>query len=164
MGGVSAAPSPQPPSSQQSIPQVTVPDTARGSEKPLPRPDEVSAPYWRAAAERTLKVQFCDRCRQYIHPPEGNCPRCQNAGLRFEQVSGEGSVYSYTIVRDNATRGFEGVGPYVVALVELKEQPRLTLVANIVGAAIDEVRVGMAVRVTWEEIAEGVVLPQFMPA
>jgi uncharacterized OB-fold protein len=134
------------------------------SGKPLPLPDAVTAPYWQAAAERRLAVQYCDRCRQFIHPPEPYCPRCQNEGLRFEQVSGEGSVYSYTVVRDNATRGFEEMGPYVVALVELKEQPRLTLVANILGAAIDDVRVGMPVRVTWEEAGEGVVLPQFTPA
>ncbi len=134
------------------------------SGKPIPLPDMVSAPYWEAASQRTLKIQYCDRCRRYIHPPEPYCPHCQNTALRFEQVSGEGRVYSYTIVRDNATRGFERMGPYVVALVELKEQPRLIVVANIVGAAIDEVHIGMPVRVTWEPIEEGIVLPQFMPA
>jgi uncharacterized OB-fold protein len=149
---------------KQSTARATTLPAKPVSGKPIPLPDEVSAPYWQAAAQHTLKVQYCDRCRRYVHPPEPYCPRCQHAGLRFEQVSGEGSVYSYTIVRDNATRGFEDVGPYVVALVELKEQPRLTLVANIVGVAIGEVRVGMPVQVTWEEIGEGFVLPQFTPA
>ena len=144
--------------------QQNSPVAAPVSGKPIPLPDAVSAPYWQATAERRLTIQYCDTCQRYIHPPEPYCPRCQNANLRFQQVSGEGSVYSFTIVRDNSTVGFEQAGPYVVAIVELKEQPRLNVVADIVGAPVEAVRVGMPVRVTWEEIGDGVVLPQFTPA
>jgi uncharacterized OB-fold protein len=129
--------------------------------KPVPLPDQLTAAYWAAADEGRLAIQRCDACGRLVHPPEACCPRCNAALTGTVDVSGRGRVYSYTVVRDNVTRGFEAEAPYVVALVELTEQERLLVIANIVGATPDDVRVGAPVDVAFEEVAPGRRVPQF---
>ena len=129
--------------------------------KPIPAPDALTEPYWDAARREVLAIQRCSDCRLYIHPPDAVCPACNSEALAFETVSGRGRVYSYTVVRDNVTRGFEDQAPYVVALIELEEQERLIVVTNLLGLAPDRVRVGLPVAVEFEAIGEGIRLPQF---
>jgi uncharacterized OB-fold protein len=129
--------------------------------KPVPQPDQLTAAYWAAADEGRLAIQRCDACGRLVHPPEAACPRCNAALASTVEVSGKGHVYSYTVVRDNVTRGFEGEAPHVVALVELAEQERLLVIANVIGAQPEDVAVGAPVEVTFEEVAPGRRIPQF---
>ncbi len=76
-------------------------------------------------------------------------------------MSGRGTVYSYTVMHANLVAGFEP--PYVVASIELEEQPGLLVTANVVACASDAVRIGMPVAVTFEERTPEVTLPQFRP-
>ncbi|MCC6383086.1 MAG: OB-fold domain-containing protein [Dehalococcoidia bacterium] len=128
--------------------------------KPVPLPDDLTAPYWEGAGRRELCIQRCCRCRTFAHPPESLCPACNSPELRFEAVSGRGRVYSFTVVRDNVTRGFEAEVPYVVALVELAEQKRLIVVTNLPEADPERVRVGSPVVVDFEA-RDGMTVPQF---
>ena len=131
--------------------------------KPVPVPDAVSAPYWEAANRGVLAIQHCAACERYVHPPEALCPHCQTPDMTFREVSGRARVYTHTIVRDNVTQGFAADEPYVIGIVELAEQERLVLVANVVGVAPEDVRVGMPLRVTFERLTETIALPQFEP-
>jgi uncharacterized protein len=72
-------------------------------------------------------------------------------------------VYSFTIVRQAFDPAFLPEVPYVVALVELDEQPGLLLLANIVDTDIDAVEIGLRVEVTFED-RDGHVVPQFRPS
>jgi uncharacterized OB-fold protein len=123
---------------------------------------ELTAPYWEAAREGRLVVQECQSCRQVWHPPLPRCPHCHAAGPGWRQVSGEGTVYTYTIVRHPTHYAFAGQVPYVLAIVELAEGPRL--VTAITGVPPEEVRAGQPVRVVFREVAGGVTLPYFEPA
>lgn len=131
--------------------------------KPVPVPDEVTAPFWEAANRGVLAIQHCGSCERYVHPPEAVCPHCQATDLVFREVSGRARVYTHTVVRDNITRGFAEGEPYVIGIIELVEQERLVLVANVVGAAPEEVRIGMPLRVTFERLTDDISLPQFEP-
>ena len=131
--------------------------------KPVPVPDAITAPFWEAANRGVLAIQHCGACDSYIHPPAALCPDCQAPDLTFWEVSGRGRVYTHTIVRDNVTQGFAQDEPYVIGIIELAEQERLVLVANVVGVAPEDVRVGMPVRVTFERLTESIALPQFEP-
>ena len=131
--------------------------------KPVPVPDEVTAPFWEAANRGVLAIQHCESCDYYVHPPEALCPRCQATDLRFREVSGRARVYTHTIVRDNVTQGFAADEPYVIGIIELAEQERLVLVANVVGVAPEDVRIGMPLRVTFERLTDDIALPQFEP-
>jgi uncharacterized OB-fold protein len=90
------------------------------------------------------------------------CPNCGSGPVSWEAASGRARVHSYTVVHHAAHPDFAERVPYVAAVVELEEGPRV--VANIVDCPIEDVAVEMAVRATFVEVAAGIVLPQFAPA
>jgi uncharacterized protein len=128
----------------------------------IPGSTELTAPYWEAAREGRLVVQQCQSCRQVWHPPLPSCPHCHSASLGWHETTGAGTVYTYTVVRHATHFAFADKIPYVLALVELAEGPRL--VTAITGCAPDEVRVGLPVRAVFREVADGVTLPYFEPS
>ena len=76
-------------------------------------------------------IQRCADCRYYNHPPKAACDQCLSTNLVFEDVSGNGSVWSYTVMHQKSVAGFEDAVPYLTALIELDEQPMLLLVTNL---------------------------------
>lgn len=129
--------------------------------KPLPRPTELSQPFWDAAKRGELIVQSCTACGTVQHPPRPLCVQCWNNALEWKSVSGEATVYSFTVTHRSTTRGFREDTPYVVAIVELDEGARLT--TNIVGCAPDQVRIGMQVKVVFSPATDTITLPKFTP-
>ena len=131
----------------------------------IPAMTQLSAPYWEAVREGRLVVQECGECRQLWHPPLPACPNCHcychGSRLGWREVSGRGTVYSYTVVTHPTHVAFADQVPYVVAIVELAEGP--WLVTSITGCAPGEVRVGMPVRACFRPVAEGITLPYFEP-
>ena len=122
---------------------------------------DLTRPFWDAAKDRRLAIQRCAGCRYYNHPPKAACDRCLSTNLAFEDVSGSGSVWSYTVMHQKSVAGFEDAVPYLTALIELDEQPMLLLVTNLPGAAPGEFAIGDRVHVTFEAIGDGLLLPQF---
>ncbi|MER8589828.1 OB-fold domain-containing protein [Mesorhizobium sp. M1338] len=134
---------------------------------PIPMPDQndrLSAPFWRAANSRRLAIQRCDNCREFHHPPVGLCPHCLSDKLSFTEVSGRGQVYSWAIVRNQRIAAFADKVPYIVATIELNDAPGVSLLSNMPGTAADQMRHDMPVNVVFQEIAEGVFIPQFESA
>jgi hypothetical protein len=104
--------------------------------RPVPVPDEVSAPFWAAAAAGELHIQHCPGCARYQHPPEPLCRGCCTADLRFVPVSGRARLHSWTLTCSGARHpAFDGA-PYVVGLAELVEQEGLFLYTNLPGAPV----------------------------
>ena len=87
--------------------------------------------------------------------------RCHGLDLTFALVRGRGTVQSISIMRGSGPPGFEHVMPYVVLAVELDEQPRLIVMANVVGTEPDAVRIGDRVRVVFEVEDDGFAYPMF---
>jgi uncharacterized OB-fold protein len=131
---------------------------------PLPLPDEQSRGYWEAAREGRLAIQRCGACRRWYHPPGVICTACGSEKLAFENVSGRGTVYGYSVMHDKRVRGFEHRVPYISVWVELAEQPLLITVGNLVGVSPSEVRIGLPVEVFFEKLNDEVTLPQFRRA
>jgi len=127
----------------------------------VPGMTELTRPYWEAAREGRLVVQRCVRCRRLWHPPLHRCPRCHATELDWAPVGGRGAVYTFTVVDHPTHVALQDQVPYVVALVELHEGPRV--LANVRGCAPEEVRVGMPVQVAFEKVDEVITLPQFVP-
>ena len=128
----------------------------------VPGMTELTAPYWQAAREGRLVVQECQSCGQLTHPPLPACPRCHSSDLGWREVSGTGTVYTYTVVRHPTHFAFADKIPYAIALVELTEGP--WLITGITGCEPAEVRAGMPVRAVFREVTDGVTLPYFEPA
>ncbi|HXY94114.1 MAG TPA: Zn-ribbon domain-containing OB-fold protein [Acidimicrobiia bacterium] len=129
---------------------------------PVPEGDALTAFYWDGAAAGRLLVTRCVPHGHLSHPPEVSCPVCGSEEVVPVEVSGRGSVYSFTVVRQAFDPAFLAELPYVVALVELDEQPGLRVLTNIVECDVDAVEIGMAVEVTFEA-RDGTAIPQFRP-
>jgi hypothetical protein len=129
--------------------------------KPLPRPSAVSQPFWEAAKKHELKLQRCKSCGAYIYYPRTLCPKDLLSDLEWVTVSGKGTVYSYTIAEAPTHPAFAGDVPYVIAIVELAEGPRMT--TNIVGCQPSEVKVGMPVKVYFDDVTPEMTLVKFQP-
>jgi uncharacterized OB-fold protein len=90
------------------------------------------------------------------------CPACHSAEFEWVAAGGGGTVYTYTVVHHPTHPAFADKVPYVVAVVELDEGPRI--VTNITNCPVEEVRGGMRVSIYFEDVAEGFRLPQAQPA
>jgi uncharacterized OB-fold protein len=129
--------------------------------KPLPRIDEESRGYWEALARHELYVQRCRDCDTKRFPPRAVCPSCLSSATEWVRASGRGTVYSYTVTHQNQAPGFRESLPYVLAVVQLDEGPRL--MTNVVGCAPDAVRIGMTVEVEYEDVTADATLAKFRP-
>jgi uncharacterized OB-fold protein len=128
--------------------------------RPLPRPSNFTRPFWDAAREKKLVIQYCPDSGRYQFYPRPNSLYTGKRNLEWRPVSGKGTVYTYTVTR-RAPPGFRGTEPYVVATIELDEGVRM--MARLVNCPIDEVEIGMPVRVVWEALDENINYPQFEP-
>ena len=131
--------------------------------KPLPAVDDLTRPFWEAAARHQLVVQRCQDCEYFNHPPRPVCDACQSQRLTFVPVSGRGHIYTFTVMYQPNIAGFEQEIPYINLLVELEEQPRLFMVSNLPISAKENVRIGGAVEVYFVSVDEEITLPQFRP-
>ena len=130
---------------------------------PVPVADIDSAPFWAGLRAHELRILRCPECRTYVHPPQASCPKCLSLDLTADAVSGQGTVYSFTVVNREFAPGIKP--PYVAALVDLAEQDGLRLVTNLVNVTIADVRIGMPVQVVFFDIpGEDMTLAFFEPS
>jgi len=127
---------------------------------PVPPVNPDTKPFWDATAQGRLLVKQCDDCQSLIWYPRAICPECSSLRTSWLQVSGRGTVYSYT-VNYRGDGAYRGSGPYVLAYVELDEGPRM--MTNVVDAGETGVAVGMPVEVVFHDTGEGSALPRFRP-
>ncbi len=127
----------------------------------LPRVTARNEHFWRGGAQGELRFLRCRSCRTYVHPPSPRCPDCLGDDLAAEAVSGRATVLSYTLNHQPWVPAADH--PYAIAIVEIEDQEGLRLMTNIVPCPPEEVRLGMPVRVVFEE-HEDVFVPLFEPA
>jgi len=119
---------------------------------PIPQITDENGAFWSGGRDGELLIIRCTSCGYWIHPPTPRCPQCLSDSVEPQAVSGRGTVYSYTINRQAWVPGLEV--PFVIAMVELDEQPGLRLMTNIVDCPTDEVEIGMPVEVAFVERGE----------
>lgn len=113
----------------------------------VPALDEHNRAFWTGGRDGRLLITRCERCHLWVSPPAGDCPEC-GGRLRPQPVSGLGTVFTYTVNHQPFNPAV--AVPYVIAIVELDEQPGLRIAANIVGSQPDSVHVGLPVAVRFE--------------
>jgi uncharacterized OB-fold protein len=128
---------------------------------PAPISNADSVPYWNAARQRQLLIRKCDDCGELHFMPRYLCPVCWSDNLKWVECKGTGSVHSYTIIRRAPMAVFAPRVPYVVALIELDEGPRM--MANVLTQAALSIAIGDRVQVTFEDRGDGALIPQFVP-
>ena len=129
--------------------------------RPLPALEPHTEAFWRACHAGRLELTRCVPCGYFIHPSRPICPKCRGRNLEKAVVSGRARLHSYTI---NHKAWFPGQPvPYAIGLVELVEQPGLRLTTNIVNCPLDQLRIDMPLRVTFEIVSDDIALPLFEP-
>ena len=133
--------------------------TAAMPARPVPVATPETAHYWEGTAHSELRVQRCRSCATTYFPPQPFCPSCSGGDVEIVRASGRGTLHGYVITH-RAAPGFEA--PYVIAVVELDEGPRL--LTNLVGVAPDPeaIALDLPVEVLYEPVGE-IVVPMFRP-
>lgn len=128
----------------------------------LPSVEDETRPYWEAAKAGRLLIKKCNGCGEVHHYPRPFCPSCWSEDVEWQEVSGNGTLYTYSIVFRNDLAPFDQWGAYVPAIVELDEGPRL--MTNIVDTPTDSLRIGMPVEVRYRDLTDEWAAPVFVPA
>ena len=135
--------------------------TTDGLPAPAPRVAPEARPFWDATAEGRLLLPRCDACALVIWYPRGVCPACGSTRITWEEASGRGTVYSYTVVRRGGVGPYRGAEPYVLAYVELEEGPRV--LTNVVDCDPEALAVGDPVEAVFVPADDGPALVRFRP-
>lgn len=130
--------------------------------KPIPVPDEITAPFFDGAREGKLMLQHCTSCDGWSFPVRERCPHCFANALEWRQASGRGTLYTFAIMHQVMNPGFASSVPYNVSQIDLEEGVRM--VANVVGVTNDALRIGMKLEAVFEDVGETVRIPKFRPA
>lgn len=119
--------------------------------------DEESKPYWDGLKEGKLFIQYCGGCHQSIFYPRSICPHCFSEEISWQESSGTGKIYSFTIVHQ-AFGPFKGDTPFVIGIIELEEGVRM--MTRIIGDK-EEIAIDKRVSVVFSMVESDLVLPYF---
>ena len=128
----------------------------------MERVNTVTQPYWDGIEQGKLLLQHCTDCDAYQYYPRSQCLKCQSSSLEWVEASGRGVLYAYSVVQRGPSPAFQAIAPYITAIVELSEGPRMF--TNIVETAPETLKVNGEVIVVFREGPEGLKLPYFAPS
>ncbi len=129
----------------------------------FPEPD--TREFWEGAKRGELRYQVCNDCNEVVFTPRAHCTKCGSGNLAWKTSSGTGTVYTYSVVRQNRNPSFADLGAYAVAYVDLEEGFRM--MTNVVGVSdpTKDIQIGMKVQVEFEKQDSGEYpIPVFKPA
>ncbi|WP_420391485.1 Zn-ribbon domain-containing OB-fold protein [Acuticoccus sp.] len=131
------------------------------SDRIMPTPTPETAHFWEGTRAGELRLQRCAPEGHVYFPPRPFCPKCGSRDVAVFAASGRGTLHSY-IINHMKAPGMEP--PFVVAVVELDEGPRM--MANImeVAPSHEALELDMPLEVTFERLSDEIALPQFKPA
>ncbi|MCX5333342.1 Zn-ribbon domain-containing OB-fold protein [Streptomyces sp. NBC_00140] len=115
----------------------------------VPEPDAFTRTYWDAAEEGRLLVRRCGACGRTHHYPREFCPHCWSEDVTWESASGRAELYTWSVVHRNDLPPFGERTPYVAAVVQLAEGPRM--MTELVGVPPEALRAGMALEVDFRQ-------------
>jgi uncharacterized OB-fold protein len=130
----------------------------------LVEPDSLTRGFWENCKQHRLSIQRCTTCKTFRQPPKPVCHKCRSFEWEWAPVSGKGTVYSYTAIYHPLHPSLAERVPYNVVVVALDGAPGCRFISNLVDVPPEELKVGMPVEVTWEQINDEIVLPRFRRA
>lgn len=142
--------------------------TAAAPAKPVPVPDEGSAPFFDGALQGKLMLLRCRRCDTFMSPTaylgvpvRPRCVNCFARELEWAPSSGRATLYSFALMHQLYDEAFAAELPYNIAVVETEEGVRLT--SQVVGCPNHELEIGMQLEVMFERRSDEVAIPKFRP-
>src|SRR3990170_4111191 len=132
-----------------------------GYVKPLPEFRPETKPYWDACKKDEFSLPRGKKCGKVFFYPRALCPVCMSQDLELIKPSGKAKVWTFAIHHMGPPPAYKGEPPYVVAIVETQEGVKM--MTNIVGCKPEDVRIGMAMEVVFDDVTPEVTLPKFKP-
>ncbi len=108
-----------------------------------------------------LRFQRCAKCKTFRHPPRPLCNQCYSFETEWAPVKGTGKVYCWTVAMAPIGKAWVSYMPYAAVVVELDEGPRVA--TWVTGIPPDQLKVGMPVKVWYDELTPEVTLAKFKP-
>ena len=130
------------------------------AKRPLPQPTETTRPFWNAANEHKLMLQYDPDARCYQFYPRMTSVKTGKRNLEWRQASGKGTVFSYTDTYVPVA-GFEDIAPYALVMIDLDEGVRI--LANFKNYRPEHMKIGQRVRVCWEKASDDITMFAFEP-
>jgi uncharacterized OB-fold protein len=124
--------------------------------RPMPKFDPVSRIFWEATTRDELLYQECPQCGNRQFYPRACCTKCL-AEPEWRASAGKGTIHTFSVVRQNYAQPFRQWVPYVVAVIDLDEGPRVY--GNVVGVPVDEIAIGQQVEVEFVPASDEVSFP-----
>ncbi len=118
-------------------------------------------PFWAGCREGRLMLPRCSSCNRFHFYPRTFCPHCGSENIEWKQASGNGTVYTFAVVRQPIERAFAELVPYVIGIIELEEGVRM--LSHITSIDPEKVACDMLVTVEFKPYSEKTVLPTFRP-
>jgi uncharacterized OB-fold protein len=129
-------------------------------QKPIPYPSPETQPFWDACKRHELLLPYCTTCDKFFFYPRQFCPTCFNWDIEWRECSGKGSIYTFAIQFRPQMPGF--TPPYITAIVQLEEGPRMmTNIVGIENPMPEDIHCDMPVEVVWDDVNDEVTLPMF---
>ena len=128
--------------------------------RPIPEPTPETEEFWAGARRGELRIQRCNACGNAYFFPRPFCPLCSSNDVAWFTATGRGKLYSY-VINHRPAYGFQDYVPYVIAVVQLDEGPRM--MTNIIGVdpTPENLPIDLPVEVTWEQQDDTITLPIF---
>ena len=131
--------------------------------KPLPLVEPEAKPFWDSLKAHDMKLQRCQECSRWFFPPRTICPNCLSENVEWTAVSGRGRVYSAVTYHISAHPSFTPQDlPYNVSIIELDEG--VHVMGNVIGLPTEQVRIGVPVSVSYDDVTDEFTLARFRPA
>lgn len=100
--------------------------------------------FYAFAREGKLCIQKCSSCKAWHHIPRERCAHCGSFELAWAECSGRGTLFSWTETSTPPLPSLQEDVPFIVALVELDEGPRV--ICRLVNVSNDDLVVGLPLR------------------
>jgi uncharacterized OB-fold protein len=97
-------------------------------------------------------------------PPTAFCPSCLSRELVWEPLSGEGTLYTFIVVRHPLSPTAANYVPFMPAAIDPDGAPGIRFISNVVECEPDDVVIGMRLRVVWNHVSDTLTLPFWAPA
>jgi uncharacterized OB-fold protein len=130
-------------------------------QRPAPYPSPETQPFWDGCKRHELTLPYCTKCSEFFFYPRQFCPKCFSWDIEWRKCSGKGTLHTFAIQFRMQMPGF--TPPYVTAMVQLDEGPRM--MTNLVGVdpMPENIKCGIPVEVVWEQLNDEITLPLFKP-
>ena len=124
--------------------------------------DRDNIAHYRGLLEGRLLINRCESCGHWIYPHRPLCPKCLSWDVKAAEVSGNGTLFMFTLIHQERNPNERVFEPVVAAAVELAEQHGLRYLARVVNCSRAQIKLDMPMRLTWIERG-GLKWPAFEP-